>query len=215
MPSARLTSKSAALARAQAILGCLGKAWSPLVIQSGSYVEPPKLVAYSRTKSAEICGYPPPANSNALYCPNDQTIYFDGQGYLEEGSRSWAEVDLLRMVSHEYGHHLQYLIGVGGLYDVRWRGESTASQLELTRRLELQATCFGAAFVGVNKAALGLSGRRLADWNRMARWGDESDPKGPRDHGSAKSVRFWTDGAFKSGKAGSCNTWAASPKRVG
>lgn len=214
LPSARQTSKSAVLARAKVIVKCLDRAWTPLIARTGNYFESPKVVVYTRTKSVKVCGVAPVAYSTAFYCPDEQTIYLEWQGYLEDGDRTWAEVDLISTMGHEYGHHLQYVVGIGALTDRRQEDEPAAVQLEISRRLELQASCLGAAFTGANKVAFGLTGERLRTWNLQSRQGDDVGPKSPRDHGSANSNQYWIDLAFRSANPSSCNTWAAPAGRV-
>ena len=56
----------------------------------------------------------------------------------------------------------------------------------------MQASCFGAAFLGANKKALGLTGDKLDLWEwETQHSGDEYNPKKVRDHGSRKSQWLW------------------------
>jgi hypothetical protein len=82
----------------------------------------------------------------------------------------------------------------------------------LTRRHELQASCFGAAFIGANQKTLDLRGSKLAHYRWVASLGDA--PGVARDHGSDKSNTAWSSAAFKAKSPSACNTWAAPAKRV-
>ena len=127
-----------------------------------------------------------------------------------------ARVWMLDTLAHEYGHHVQEMTEmITASFSREGWTKSKSMKLEWARRRELQATCFGAAFLGANKKALGLSGAKLDMWEWESQHsGDEYNPKKVRDHGSRKSQWLWAGPAFKSANPGSCNTFVAPAGKV-
>jgi predicted metalloprotease len=213
-PTAPLRSKAALLAHGRIIVDCMYRAWSPLVARADFYAEPPALAAYSDAADrSTVCGAPP-ANSDAFYCSEVRTILFDWEVVLEDpDDPEWSLVDFHFILAHEYGHYLQDAVGIMSSYN--HDSASAAVRLEDERRLELQASCLGAAFLGANRRALQLTGERHAIFEeQIENTGDENSPDTPRDHGSRKSHAYWASRAFESGSPASCNTFTAPAKRV-
>jgi hypothetical protein len=207
LPSAALVSKVAMDKYVRAIMACLDKAWLPLIERAGHYFQPAALHLVKRNSSGP-CGK---ADATAYYCSRDQGIYIDAAVYLDSFRQEWKRAALLSTVSHEYGHHVQRMAGI--LTSNPEYTQKGAAALESSRRLEIQASCFGTAFLGANQESLKLRGERLRLLN-IGVGGDEDFPDTPRDHGSRKSVKFWEPAGFKSQNPGSCNTWAAPAAKV-
>lgn len=77
-----------------------------------------------------------------FYCPIDKHVYIDLSFYDELASRFGAKGRFAQpyVLAHEYGHHVQNLLGIGA--DVRRQQErDPAAANELSVRLELQADC--------------------------------------------------------------------------
>jgi hypothetical protein len=121
-------------------------------------------------------------------------------------------------LSHEYGHHVQWLTGILNASWARQRAFSTyAAQLEESRRRELQASCLGGAVDGANKRNYPFSGGFMTQYNWViSNSGDQ--PGGVRDHGSIKNHAFWVTAGFNARHsytvAGNCNTFNASSAYV-
>jgi predicted metalloprotease len=213
LPSALLASKAALVKYTSAMTACLDRSWGQALARSGFYFEPPVLTAYEE-KTSSPCGPSDVDDSPAFYCSTNKTIYFDWTQYVsaERIEQPWVQASTMFMLAHEYGHHVQELVGIGMFFDDRYDRATGDAQLQESRRLELQASCFASAFLGANKRALNLRGERLAGLEDEEYLGDE--PGYPRDHGSADSNQNWTSGAYKSANPGSCNTWTASAQRV-
>ncbi|TDW98675.1 neutral zinc metallopeptidase [Kribbella sp. VKM Ac-2566] len=214
-PALKPDSQSAILRYYRALAPCLDKAWAPVLQKSGYPFRPPKVVLQtSQNTSASCTG----EEDVAFYCPADETIYVswkeDAKFYKTDplAARVW----MMDTMAHEYGHHVQKLTEMLTAAGSRegW-AKTKAEELEWSRRTELQASCFGAAFLGANKKALGLSGRKLKLWEwETQHSGDEYNPKKIRDHGSRKNYWLWSEPAFKSADPKVCNTFTAPAAKV-
>jgi predicted metalloprotease len=213
-PAIKPNSQSAILRYYQALLPCLNNAWAPLVRKAGYPFRAPRLTLLSKQTSSSCTG----ETSIAYYCGADESINMDWQYDLKNyrqnplGARTW----MMNTLVHEYGHHVQFLTNISISSESRegW-AKTEAAKLEETRRLELQATCLGAAFLGANKKSLGFTGEKLGTWKfQIQHSGDEYNPKKIRDHGSRKVQWTWAGPAFKSANPASCNTYTAPAARV-
>ncbi|ADB30294.1 metalloprotease-like protein [Kribbella flavida DSM 17836] len=212
-PKIKPSSEAAALRYYRALLPCLNRAWEPLVRKAGYPFRAPKLVLYAKNQTS--CT----GESNlAFYCGEDETITMRGDqdAKLFRQAPESGRAAIMSTLSHEYAHHVQMLTNI--LISSRSReGWATTepAKLEENRRMELQASCLGAAFLGANKAALGLTGRRLTAWEFQTKHsGDEYNPKKKRDHGSRKNQWLWAGVSFKTANPASCNTFVAPAAKV-
>lgn len=129
-----------------------------MIRKAGFAFTPPKLdVVLGKSPSSPCHFYDGPA----YYCGD--TIYLDAKADLDgyrddpEWSRAWMAV----IIGHEYGHHVQALTGI--LAAKHERG-LTLNGIELhqeeSRRLELQASCFGGAYLGADRTSFPARGRK-------------------------------------------------------
>ena len=112
--------------------------WSSESSKLGTDFAPAKVITFSGAVNTG-CGQ---ASSQVgpFYCPPDQTIYLDTtffedvlQGQLGGQGGEFVEP---YVIGHEYGHHMQNLLGIMGQVQTQKGPESDAV------RLELQADCF-------------------------------------------------------------------------
>ncbi|MFK4088493.1 neutral zinc metallopeptidase [Kribbella sp. NPDC020789] len=214
-PSIKPDSQSAILEYYQAMVPCLDQAWKPLITKAKYDFRSPKVVLKSKKMPQSSCTGD---TDTTYYCPADETIAIDWQDDLDRYKEHPLEARIWMMstMAHEYGHHVQEMTE---MLTASWSEEgwekNAAKKLEWSRRTELQASCFGAAFLGANKASFGYTGNRLRIWEFQTKHsGDEYNPKKERDHGSRTNQWFWGGPAFKSASPASCNTFTASAKRV-
>ncbi|TCC64490.1 hypothetical protein E0H73_08840 [Kribbella pittospori] len=216
LPKTLVQTRAGMLAYARAMVGCMQRAWQPAVRETGFSLYAPNVEAYSLDKPAAtpLCRNPP-RNTDGYYVSSNQLICFEWPSFVDREDPVWSLIDFQTMVAHEFGHHLQDSVNILSTYEFAHAGGSAAVQLEDERRLELQASCLGAAFLGANKQPLKLTGRRLDMWEyQVAHTGDEYNPKKIRDHGSRKNHGYWSLRAFESRNPASCNTFVAPAKRV-
>lgn len=119
------------------IVGSAEDVWSPILRAEGVTFSPATLTTYD-VSTPTGCGTGQ-SSAGPFYCPADDRIYLDLAFYDELGSRFGAPGEFARayVVAHEYGHHIQNLLGVMARHQTGSRGADSDSV-----RTELQADCF-------------------------------------------------------------------------
>ncbi|MFK4084343.1 neutral zinc metallopeptidase [Kribbella sp. NPDC020789] len=214
--SARQSTVAGATANYRNLWNCLNRAWPSQVTKAGARFRPPSVRTFTGTITTP-CGSwsdtgPP------FYCPSTETIYMNltqdvgnYNRYSQSIPRTWARMWMLHQFAHEYGHHVQELTGIFSAYSqLRYEAPSTAKELELSRRLELQASCFSDIFIGANRNSYPISGQSATQW----RWliGHVTDYQ--NDHGDAGNHRYWALRGYNTRNPSACNTYVASPRKV-
>ncbi|GAA2332725.1 hypothetical protein GCM10009854_05030 [Saccharopolyspora halophila] len=195
----------------QAIIPCLMKAWAPALREANLPTETPRVVTIGQDTDTP-CGVRR-WNQTALYCPDDHTIYMTARYYSQVENRTRGGV-YLGQFAHEFGHAIQALAGINTAYGdaINRAGWESPEGLELTRRSELQATCFE----GMSLAALqngGVSNELIfpALTDSSARGDEHGDV---RDHGSTETNASWVDQGFTKNRVVQCNTWLSADEHV-
>ena len=119
------------------IMGNLEDAWGQMLPQQAkTRFQAPKLVLFTGQISS-ACGYASAA-TGPFYCPGDQKLYLDFAFFDELQREFKAPGDFAQayVIAHEYGHHIQNLIGTMG------KVQSAGSNNRLSVALELQADCY-------------------------------------------------------------------------
>ncbi|MFG6192779.1 neutral zinc metallopeptidase [Nonomuraea sp. JJY05] len=200
---------------------CMDRAWEPILEKQGIQFSPPNYaIAAKRGRGA--CGdYPSAGSMVPYYCPRNNTIYASTSAMARGNgnARGYGQIiswhgGIISMMAHEYGHHIQ---NITGLMDSWWRAtldsSSQSGKLALSRRLELQATCFGAMWMRSVAASypVNTSLRSRLFWF----YGQVGDyPGWPRDHGTPANNNRWFRQGWERDKTYQCNTWMAPSSTV-
>ncbi|WP_433423810.1 neutral zinc metallopeptidase [Microtetraspora malaysiensis] len=194
---------------------CMGRAWNPTLARVGiTWRAPGYMIAPSKGRGA--CGdYPSPGSNVPYYCPRNSTIYASTSALVKEyGSFGNWHGYIISMMAHEYGHHIQNISGISDEWWQRYQATSSKSaQLALTRRHELQATCFGGMFMRSVQATYPINASQRS--SLLSAYGYMGDQAGyPRDHGSTANNYGWFRQGYMRQKAYQCNTWAVGASSV-
>ncbi|KQW52843.1 peptidase [Nocardioides sp. Root1257] len=208
-----------------AIENSLSDYWSDtLPDQSGTAFEPERKIETFTDGISTGCGSASAA-VGPFYCPVDRTIYLDTTFYDEVLERQLGGPDggfvEAYVLAHEYGHHIQNLLGTMGKVKTQQGAKSDAV------RLELQADCYAGMWAKSATATQDTRGNTLfseltdadiqqaidaatavGDDRIQQQSGGDVDPES-WTHGSAKSRVKWFMTGYTEGTLDACDTFAA------
>ena len=115
------------------IIGSAEDVWSPLLRQRGVGFSPATFTAYDYATPTG-CGTGQ-SSAGPFYCPGDAHIYLDLTFFNELDQRFGAPGQFARayVIAHEYGHHIQNILGVMDRRGGPSRGESSDRTRTATR----------------------------------------------------------------------------------
>jgi predicted metalloprotease len=197
---------------------------STLEPQTGTAFTPTEIVTFTDGVSTGGCGSASSA-VGPFYCPLDKTIYLDTTFFEDvlEGQLGGKGGDFVEpyVLAHEYGHHIQNLLGTMGKVKTQQGPDSDAV------RLELQADCYAGMwtkgamsttdakgvkiFDAIDRADIEEaidSAKAVGDDRIQEASGGEVDPEG-WTHGSAKQRVRWFETGFAAKSIEACDTFAA------
>ena len=199
---------------ARKIIGSAEDVWSPLVGAKGVQFAPATFTAYDEATPTG-CGEGQ-SSAGPFYCPNDAHIYLDLSFFNELSTRFGASGDFARayVIAHEYGHHIQNLLGT---MDAHQAGQTGASGDSV--RTELQADCYAGvwAFHANQQFHILQTGDVEEGLKAASAVGDDTLQKQQQGyivpdsftHGtSAERVRWFKRG-LERGEMGDCDTFSA------
>lgn len=219
-PQIALSTAGAVKAYFANLIGCLNRVWSSKVrAASHTYTAPRVLFWSGQVQSPCASG-----SSVSFYCAASQTIYLKFEDDIklwtrasDPGNRAFARMWVTYTAGREFAHHVQQLTGIlPAAQQLKYDAPDHHTQLELSRRVELQASCLGTAFMGANKISYGITGLDLTIYRKYveAQTGDENNRGGPRDRGARASHHYWTARGFTTLNSAYCNTFTASASKV-
>lgn len=210
--------------RFSATLYTLDAFWTDLAEDEGIAFEIPGAESFEGGTSTG-CG----AASSAVgpfYCPADQTIYLDVSFFDELRTRFGAQggpFAEMYVIAHEYGHHMQHLLGTMNRID---RDDTGADSDGV--RLELQADCY--AGMWAHDAATRLdpdtgqtflepltdedlaqalsAAKAIGDDHIQEEFGGGVNPD-TWTHGSSEQRQAWFTTGWNEGTLAACDTFTA------
>ncbi len=207
------TSPSGQDAFYQAAVPCLQQMWAPALRDAGLPTDAAAVITTANDVDTP-CGRRE-WNETAMYCARNHTIYMTARYYPEIESQHDPGI-YLGQLAHEYGHAVQGLAGISEDYNKAVAdagGYDTAEGQALSRRSELQATCFGGmALAALQNGGLGNDYVLPALRDASSR-GDEQGNEG-RTHGALASNEQWAERGFYANRITECNTWDAAETAV-
>jgi predicted metalloprotease len=205
-----------------AIVNSVQAFWTDEMAGSGTPYRDAPTVFYSGSTSTG-CGQGT-AQMGPFYCPNDATVYIDLSFWNDLTTEFGADASVFTqsyVIAHEYGHHVQDLLGtsdqVGGA-----TGSSSGSV-----RLELQADCYAGVWAKHASTVAGEDGQTLItgitdtdidnavatagkigdDWIQAHLGGGRSDPSS-YTHGTSEQRQKWFTTGYHTGDPNACDTFS-------
>jgi len=206
------------------VVNSLDAYWTDAFARSGKTYRPPRTNFFAGRVSTAGCGGAT-SDVGPFYCPADREVYIDLTFFAELESRFGAKGGPFArsyVIAHEYGHHVQNLLGTSR----QVRGDATGPTSPSVR-LELQADCYAGVWGNHATKAGGPNGRplvevvdqadRQAALDTAARIGDDfiQSKLGGRQvdesqfsHGSSAQREKWFNTGFDTGDPARCDTFA-------
>ncbi len=216
--------KSADCARKAVELSLEGYWAKVLPGQTGKQLQPTQIITFTGGTSTG-CGSAS-ADVGPFYCPTDQTIYLDTTFFKDvlEGQLGGKGGDFVEpyVLAHEFGHHLQNLLGTMGR--VRTQSGPTSDSV----RLELQADCYagmwtrGATgttdssgvqiFEAIDEADIteALDSAKAVGDDRIQKMGGGDVNPEQWTHGSSAERMKWFTAGYNATSIKQCDTFATN-----
>ena len=194
--------------------------WRQIFRANGQQYVDPTLVLFSgATRTA--CGVGQAA-MGPFYCPADQKVYLDLSFWREMETKlgaSGADFAKAYVVAHEFGHHVQDLLGTMKQADRSGTGATSDSV-----RLELQADCYAGAFFAntikdpnspIEKVTqddldrIVEAARAVGDDHIQQQQGGRVVPES-WTHGSSEMRQLWVAKGFNSADPNVCDTFSTN-----
>jgi predicted metalloprotease len=192
--------------------------WSKTFQESDKDFHAAKVVVFDQPTQTDGCGIGQP-EAGPFYCPGDEKIYLDFAFYdqLQKELGFGGDFAEAYVIAHEYGHHIQKLLGINKQVTEQQQGASETEANALSVKLELQADCFAGAWAhsayedrrleaGDLDEALGAASAVGDDAIQQKTQG--SVDRESFTHGSSADRTKWFKTGFDSGDPQQCDTFA-------
>ncbi|QBN17758.1 KPN_02809 family neutral zinc metallopeptidase [Flavobacterium nackdongense] len=193
--------------------------WTKIFQENNLEFEAPKLVLFSGQVQT-ACGGASSA-SGPFYCPGDKIIYMDMSFFEELRTKFGAEggdFAVAYVLAHEFGHHIQTILGTSSKMRQLQQGKSEAEANKLSVALELQADFYAGLWThyNENKNAMLEPGDIEEALSAANAVGDDAIQKKMQGqvvpdsftHGTSEQRMYWFNRGFKSGDIRKGDTFA-------
>lgn len=203
-------------AKLNAQMACLMGVWEPPMKAAGFLMPRPPVTVYT-SRVTTACGVM--KEINAAYCAGDQQIYYSAKLLRalppKVASTKYAAETV---IAHEFGHAVQARTGILVADKALEDRASENEALDMSRRAEQQADCFGGLYVSSVAQSQGLSAsdqKAIIGLNYYL--GDDvlsGDASINSGHGSGKNRQAWFAKGMGTRSIGTCNTWTVPSSAV-
>jgi len=193
------------------------KTWAAMFAQNGKQFQQPKLVFYSGNGQSG-CGAAQSA-MGPFYCPSDAGIYLDTSFFQELAQQFRASGDFAQdyVIAHEFGHHIQNLLGTSDRVASLQRRSSEVDGNKLSVMLELQADCFAGVWAAKNRdrmdaddLAEGMTAARAIGDDTLQREMQGRVVPDSFTHGTSEQRMTWLKRGIDTGDPGQCDTFGGA-----
>ncbi len=204
----------AAYAFSRKIVGSAEDVWKPILERKGIAFTPATFTVYDQATQT-ACGEGE-ASVGPFYCPGDNHIYLDLTFFNELRDQFGAPGEFAEayVIAHEYGHHIQTLMGTMAAHG----GESTGADSDSVRT-ELQADCYAGVWAKQADARFHILEKGDVDDGLRAASavGDDTLEKAAQGtvvpdsftHGTSAQRSRWFKRGLDGGNPDACDTFGA------
>jgi predicted metalloprotease len=192
--------------------------WTP-IMQARGVTFTPAIITFYTTETPTACG-DGQSTAGPFYCPNDKRIYLDLSFFDQLSSQFGAPGDFARayVIAHEYGHHIQNLIGTMDKEESALQGSDAKGPTGASVRLELQADCYAGVWTYHARDALKINQDDIEGGLKAASAvGDDTLEKQSQGyvvpdsftHGTSAQRMRWFSRGLAHGDMNDCDTFGA------
>ena len=212
-------SDDAALEFSRKIVGSAEDVWTPILRARGISFSPATITVYD-SETPTGCG-DGQSSAGPFYCPNDNHIYLDLSFFNQLAEQFGAPGQFAQayVIAHEYGHHIQNLIGTMDKEKAQLQGAGATGSTGASVRLELQADCYAGvwAFHANQQFKILEQGDVEGGLRAASSVGDDTLQKQTQGqvvpdsftHGSSEERVRWFKRGIAHGNLDECDTFSA------
>ncbi len=191
--------------------------WDAIFQKNGQRFTAPKLSFFSG-EGRSGCGAAQSA-MGPFYCPTDNGIYLDTSFFDELANRFGAKGDFAQdyVIAHEFGHHIQNLLGTSSEVSRAQRQASETQGNALSVKLELQADCFAGVWAAANRDRLepgdieeGMTAAQAIGDDTLQKQAQGRVVPDSFTHGSSAQRMTWLKRGLDSGDPAQCDTFSGA-----
>ena len=191
--------------------------WSAIFARNGEQFQKPGLKFFDGSGDSG-CGAAQAA-MGPFYCPTDQTIYLDTSFFDELANRFGAQGDFAQdyVIAHEFGHHIQNLLGTSDQVQQVQRSSSTTQGNAASVRLELQADCYAGVWAAQNRDKMepgdleeGLTAAQAIGDDTLQREATGRVVPDSFTHGTSAERQHWLQQGLQTGDPARCDTFSGA-----